>query len=118
MYGLTAWIYHKLCWNPYEDIDALIVEFCDKVYGVASDEMQEYYAYLYKGWTEGESEGIIWNFKIGTEFYLDRFVYQVDIENDIKNVLRKAYEKAETDAARERIGYIKSRYELHFPDEE
>lgn len=118
MYGLTAWIYHKLCWNPYEDIDALIVEFCDKVYGAASDEMQEYYALLYKGWTEGESEGIIWNFKIGTEFYLDRFVYQVDIENDIKNVLRKAYEEAETDAARDRIGYIKSRYELNFPEEE
>ncbi len=117
MNGLSMWIYHKLCWNPYEDVDALIVEFCDKVYGEASDEMQEYYALIYKGWVEGESETYLWNFKIALSFYLDTFVYVVDLEDDIKDALTRAYEAAESDSVKERIGYIKMCYEQNFPEE-
>ena len=50
---LSMWLYYKLCWNPYEDLDALIVEFCDKVYGDASPYMQEYYDLLEVGWKNG-----------------------------------------------------------------
>ncbi|MBE6598430.1 MAG: DUF4838 domain-containing protein [Ruminococcaceae bacterium] len=116
MSGMSIWIYHKLCWNPYEDMDALIVEYCNKVYGAASEEMQEYYNLIYTGWEEGESENIIWNFKIDLQFYLDSFIYVVDLEDDIKNALLRAYEAADTDAAKERILYIKERFDLHFPE--
>jgi hypothetical protein len=107
-------------WNPYEDVDALIVEFCDKVYGEASDEMQEYYATLYKGWNYGSTEilpyefnaKIRWNFD--QQYYYDYFL---DIETDdgvyildsLKDAITRAYEAAD-DKAKE---FIRRPYELY-----
>ncbi len=116
MNSLTAWIYAKLLWNPEEDVDALIDTFCEKVYGEAAEYMREYYDLLYKGWIEGESDMILWNYKITTDFYLDYFVYQPDVERDIIAALRNAYEAAD-DGAKERIRYIKETFEAHFPEE-
>ncbi len=118
MNTLSEWMFAKLLWNPYEDVDALIEYFCDKVYGNASEYMKDYYDLLYKGWTEGESETYLWNFKLTIDYYLDTFVYVVDLENDIKTVLRNAYEAADTDVIKERIRYIKETFERHFPEEE
>ncbi|MBE6599136.1 MAG: DUF4838 domain-containing protein [Ruminococcaceae bacterium] len=115
MNSLTCWIYSKLLWNPEENVDELIEYFCDKVYGDASEHMQEYYSTLYRGWTEGESENLCWNYKITTDFYLDYFVYQTDIEADLIASLRKAYDAAD-DVGKERIRYIKETYEAAFPE--
>ncbi len=117
---MTLWIYYKLLWNPYEDVDALIVEFCDKVYGEASDEMQEYYALLCKGWSYGSTEilpyefnaKIRWNFD--QQYYYDYFL---DIETDdgvyildaLKDAITRAYEAAD-DKAKE---FIRRPYELY-----
>lgn len=117
MNTLNEWIFAKLLWNPEEDVDALIEYFCDKVYGNASQYMKEYYSLLTKGWNEGESETFLWNFKLTTQYYLDTFVYLVDLEDDIKNALRNAYEAAETDVIKNRIGYIKETFERHFPED-
>jgi hypothetical protein len=118
MSSLTIWLYNKLCWNPYEDVDALIVEFCDKVYGAASESMQEYYSLLRKGWTEGDHSFIRWDYRPKIEYYLDRFIYMVELEDDFKTVLAKAYDEVDTVAGKERVGYIKKIYEMNFPDEE
>ncbi|MBE6598429.1 MAG: DUF4838 domain-containing protein [Ruminococcaceae bacterium] len=111
--ALTFWLYSKLAWNPEEDVDALIVEFCDKYYGSASGHMQEYYRLLTKGWEEGESENNLWNFKLDETYYFDTFVYYLDMEGDFIAVLNEAYEAAD-DTVKERIRPIKESYEAYF----
>ncbi len=118
MNTLSNWLYAKLLWNPNEDVDALIRYFCDKVYGSASEHMQEYYRLLTKGWNEGEGDMILWNYKITADFYLDTFVYTVDLEDDIKAALRNAYAAADNYVIEEHIYYILETYEQTFPDEE
>lgn len=39
---LHYWLYMKLCWNPYADVDTLIDEFCRNVYGDAGKYVKEY----------------------------------------------------------------------------
>jgi len=116
---LTRWVYYKLLWNPYEDLDALIVEFCDKVYGNASEHMQEYYALLKEGWDIG-SETILTAFNAeyyyytGVWYYYDYFLA---IENDegvyildeLGKILTKAYEAADDRAK----GFIRYPYEMY-----
>ncbi len=114
---LTFWLIAKLSWNPEEDTDALIVEFCDKVYGNASPYMQEYYRLIEQGWVEGDSEsGTNWRYTTAAALYLDVFVYQVNLEEDILTALRSAYEAAETEVIKERIRPIKESYEAEFPE--
>ncbi len=120
---MSLWIYYKLMWNPYEDVDALIVEFCDKVYGDASDEMQEYYAILYKGWNYGATEILPYEFNakikwnISQDYYLNYFL---DIETDdgvyildaLTDAITRAYEAAD-DQTKE---FIRRPYEMFSQD--
>jgi len=105
---MSQWIYYKLLWNPYEDVDALIVEFCDKVYGDASPYMQEYYDLLELGWAEG-GEAMKEEFNITTEVESNAYFYYfyfLDFDLDdgtyyldaIRDVLTKAYEAADDKA--------------------
>ncbi len=117
MNALTCWIYHKLSWNPSEDVDALIEYFCDKVYGEASKEMQEYYRLIEYGWQNAEeAPNYLWNYKLSDDSYFEVFVYQMDLETDIIETLRAAYDAADTDIIKERIRPIKESYEAAFPD--
>ncbi len=45
---LRTWVFSKLLWNPNEDINELIGEFCDAYYGEASREVQKYIRVLHK----------------------------------------------------------------------
>ncbi len=117
MNTLTFWLYAKLTWDPDADIDELIAYFCDKVYGAASESMQEYYRLIEQGWNEAESRSeYLWNYKHYAEIYFDVFVYQSDVEADIIAALQAAYDVAETDAIKERIRPIKESYEAAFPE--
>ena len=77
---LSQWLFYKLTWNPYEDVDALIVYFCDKVYGDASEYMQEYYNIIRLGW-RGSHEYRAEEFNSGMhlihrpEYYFNFFLY-------------------------------------------
>jgi len=115
MNTFTYWLYSKLAWNPYEDIDALIVEFCNKVYGEASEPMQEYYRLIRQGWEEGDGSAYLWNFKLTKEYYFDTFVYLVDLEDDIVDALNRAYDAAD-DKAKALILPIKNSYEAYFAE--
>jgi hypothetical protein len=112
---MTLWIYYKLMWNPWEDVDALIVKYCDKVYGEASDEMQEYYALLYKSWHYVATEVIPYEFNAHIGLGKDQFYYMdyfLDIEtpdgvyvlDGLKDALSRAWEAAD-DRAKEFIRY-------------
>jgi hypothetical protein len=104
----------KLLWNPYENVDELIVEFCDKVYGEASEAMQDYYRILREGWKIGAelipldfNSMILWN---RDKPYYD--LYFLDVETDdgvhildgLKEALNRAWEAAD-DKAKEFIRY-------------
>ncbi len=110
---LTLWLSQKLMWNPYEDVDALIVRFCDKVYGDASEAMQEYYALLEYGWNYGATEIIPYLFNMELELGWESshyFDYFMDFELEdgtyyldaVKAALAKAWEAAD-DRAKELI---------------
>ncbi len=114
---LSVWLFLKLGWNPYEDVDALIVEFCDKVYGDASDEMQEYYSLLTMGWNEGAAI-IPTEFNARIQLFFDASYYLnyfLDVETEdgvhilsaLKDALTRAYEAAD-DKAKE---FIRRPYE-------
>jgi hypothetical protein len=114
---LSQWLFYKLTWNPYEDVDSLIVYFCDKVYGEASDEMQEYYNLVRKGWRSSDSlRAQVFNSGMTlfrtSEYYFDFFI---DVEVDgihiytaIQEALAKAWEAAD-DRAKE---FIRRPYEV------
>ena len=40
---LQFWLFSKLFWDPYADIDALTELFCQKAYGDAAPHMTRYY---------------------------------------------------------------------------
>ena len=117
---MSLWIYYKLLWNPYEDVAALIVEFCDKVYGDASEIMQEYYRLLYEGWEIG-AETILTAFNAEYYYYTGAwyyYLYFLDVETEdgtnileaLGETLTKAYEAAD-DRAKEFIRYPYEMYQ-------
>ncbi len=115
---LTHWLIFKLSWNPYEDVDALIEYFCDKVYGEASEHMQEYYRVLTVGWNDGAeyiktvfNNNAYWNknYSYYLENFIDTEVDGVHILTEIRNILDKAYDAA-SGQAKDRIGYVREVY--------
>ena len=109
MNALTFWLYSKLAWNPDENINALIVEFCDKAYGDASEAMQEYYALVKQGWDEGK-DGVNVKWYHPLDVYMSNFVLNSGLTDDMQAALDKAFEMAEG-TAKERIRYIKAKFE-------
>ncbi len=122
MNTLTFWLYHKLSWNPEEDIDALITEFCDKVYGDASEAMQDYYRILEEAWEVGR-ESVYDAFNVPMKWNMDLtsytdylfFCMYSDTDRDFGaeavDALNRAWEAA-NDIEKERIRYIKASIEL------
>ncbi len=122
MNAMVYWIYAKLCWNPEEDVDALIVEFCDKYYGGASEQMQEYYRLIEAGWKEGKQYqpyAYAWN--TGFDVYMDCFIYNdyfvenAGLHEKILETLNNAWDAA-NDIEKERIRYIKETMEASIAD--
>lgn len=109
MNALTFWLYSKLAWNPDENINALIVEFCDKAYGDASEAMQEYYALVKLGWDKGK-DGVNVKWYHPLDVYMSNFVLNSGLTDDMQAALDKAFEMAEG-TAKERIRYIKAKFE-------
>jgi len=108
---MTHWLITKLSWNPYEDVDALIEYYCDKVYGEAADEMLEYYRILKMGWDDGAetlysmfNANIRWNSPTMDIYYnfLDTTVDDIYIIEGLGEALDKAWEAAD-DRAKEFI---------------
>jgi len=122
MNTLTFWLYHKLAWNPEEDIDALIVEFCDKVYGNASAAMQDYYRIIEEAWEVGRESvydafnvPMRWNTDLVTVTDYLFFCMYSDTDRDFGaeavDALNRAWEAA-NDTEKERIRYIKASIEM------
>ncbi len=125
MNALSFWVYGKLLWNPYEDVDALVVKFCDKVYGNASEHMQEFYRLVQMGWKDGADLmstefNNVYKFSTPPMTYWDYFINvtvgDVNILEGIQEALQKAWDAA-NDAEKAHIRYIKEVFdnpEEHF----
>jgi hypothetical protein len=122
MNALTFWLYNKLTWNPYEDVDALIKLFCDKSYGDASESMQEYYRLIKAGFDEGRALGrenghLKMKWFSRPEVYWDNFIDNYDfVENEgllekIRTALHNAYDAA-NDTEKKRIEHIMECYDI------
>ena len=107
MNQMLYWLYSKLAWNPYEDVDALIVEYCDKVYGDASAAMQEYYRLMKQGWDEGRvtCKEAIHHYTHYLRYYI-LFVKKTGIGHPVIDALNEAYEAA-SGPIRDVIGYMR-----------
>ncbi len=104
MNAMTYWIYHKLAWNPEEDVDALIQYYCEKVYGDAADEMLEFYRILEMAWDEGRQlmSGEFNRFYLFCSNADIYWLYFFDVELDegytldlLREALHKAYDAAD-----------------------
>ena len=108
MNALTFWLYSKLAWDPYADIDALIEEFCDKSYGAASEYMQEYYAYLQNAWDTGK-EGVNLVYNLPLYVYIETFIKDSGFIDEMQAALDNAYNSA-NDIEKQRIKHIKDTF--------
>ena len=106
MNALTFWLYTKLAWNPDEDVNALITDFCDKVYGDASPYMQEYYRLIKQGWDDGVQAGKrLVDHHTETVDYFKRFVRDPGIGHPVLDTLELALEAAKG-PVKEKIQWI------------
>ncbi len=116
MNTLTFWLFGKLCWNPDEDVPALIETFCRKVYGEAWEEMHRYYTLLLKGWTEGRNDDIRWDWDLKElGLYMENFIEKQNLAPSILDALRKAWDAA-NNVEKARIRRIKEVYENYFAE--
>lgn len=108
MNQLTFWLYGKLAWDPYADVEALIAEFCEKVYGDAGKFMLEYYSYLREAWVDGrEGVDLQWNTELQT--YLDSFLLDCGKLDEMAAALNYAWNAA-NNVEKERICYIRETF--------
>ena len=108
MNSLTYWIFHKLAWNPNENVNALIDQFCKTVYGDAAIYMRQYYSYLKQGWNSGTLD-IQWTTS-AADLY-NAFVITPGVADDIQTALYNAMAAVEGQSVyQERIRYIKETF--------
>ncbi|MBQ4291090.1 MAG: DUF4838 domain-containing protein, partial [Clostridia bacterium] len=110
MNALSFWLYGKLSWNPYEDLQSLIDEFCEKVYGPAAESMREYYRILENSWeTVSKTYKRALNHGEHYSFFYRDAIYKAGIGHDVVDTLNSAYEEA-VGPVKEVIGYIRDCY--------
>ena len=110
MNGLIYWIYGKLAWNPWEDVDALVEQYCDRVYGEAGPYMKEYYRLLEQGWDEGtETYRQEINHHTIPYTYYKVFVKATGIGHAAIDALNQAYD-ASTGQWQTIIGYMRDTF--------
>ena len=107
---LTYWLYGRLSWNPYEDLQSLIDLFCEKVYGPAAESMKEYYRLIKDSWDENSKTcRFALEHSDLTADYYKTFIYKPGIGHDVLDILEKAYNEADG-PVKEVIGYVRECY--------
>jgi hypothetical protein len=48
--GVVTYLYHKLMWNPDLDVDAMLAEYCQIMFGPAGPDVSTYYQTIIKRW--------------------------------------------------------------------
>lgn len=109
--GAKAWLLMKLLWNPRQDVDALLDEWCERACGLAAaSKLKEYYAIWEKFWTKDILESTWWHGKgpylsVAHTNYLQDIPPEYVKESD--RLLDEALALAETPAQKVRVGGLR-----------
>ena len=108
MNHMTYWLYHKLSWNPYIDLDAEVEYFCNKVYGPeAGPYMLDYYRVL-KDCFDNTDFDIHYTTRMPD--YLNNFILNQGLKQiEMQEAITNAYKAAEG-VYKDRIKYIYDSY--------
>ena len=112
MNALTIWLYGRLSWNPYEDLDALIDRFCEKVYGPAAEPMRDYYRIILESWeitSKTYPRAVEHDDPRLPSNYVLFFIHKTGIGHAVIDALDLALERAE-EPMKDVIGYIRESY--------
>lgn len=86
---LSIYVWLKVLWDPDVNVDAIVEEYCRRMYGPASGTMRELVGMLIEGWEDSEWDPHVLSPKT---------VYQQSFPREdvlkIKGLLEKAYEQA------------------------
>ena len=106
--ALTFWLYAKLSWNPFADLDALIGLFCERVYGPAAETMKAYYALIRGAWDTVSKTypKVVYHDRPSAEDWFRAFVEEPGIGDPMLALLNRAESEAEG-PVRDRIRYIR-----------
>jgi len=104
---LQFWLFSKLFWDPYADIDALTELFCQKAYGDAAPHMLRYYKLVEQGWNSKYTT-IRWSTDLRT--YVKTFILDSGLVDEMQDALDKAWAAA-NEIQKERIQPIKEAFE-------
>ncbi|MGI5855562.1 MAG: DUF4838 domain-containing protein [Candidatus Merdivicinus sp.] len=107
MNHLYYWLMDRLMWDPYADLDALTVDFCDKAYGEGSEAMQEYYRLIQSGWDMYDD--YVW-YTSGGDTYIKKFIIDAGVGEAASKALADAY-AASDEAGQKRIALIQEIFE-------
>jgi len=115
MNAMTYWLYSKLAWNPYEDVEALIDYYCEKVFRDAAPYMREYYDLIEAGWAAGREtlKEEYANHMKYNRLIIDYWDLFIDIEIDGESLYEKICATLENawnaadDKAKEHIRYMR-----------
>lgn len=111
--GPKAWIVEKLVWNPFQDEDKLLREWCKYVFQEAAEPMEEYFRTLEEIWCKnGPKAG-----KARGKFYLmfdDRqlLIFPPDDVERCMKILEKAKKVARQEIVKKRIEYFESTFKI------
>lgn len=103
MNEMYYWITNRLMWNFDLNIGAMKENFCEIVYGNASEEMLRYYDLIEKGWMERDAYVI---YSTGGDVYTKEFIINAGVADEIQGTLDKALTKKLTHVQRRKIQAI------------
>jgi len=103
--GIVLYLWYQALWNPSINVDAMIEEYCDLMFGPAAPTMKEYWKLIIYRW-----EKLLWkkmpdmeNRKdrmgsiIPREFYFSE-TYPKAIRNKLEKMLKKALQETSADS--------------------
>ncbi|MDY3286421.1 MAG: DUF4838 domain-containing protein [Eubacteriales bacterium] len=104
MNHLYYWLMNELFWDPYADLDALAVKFCDAAYGNGSKYMQEYYRLIQEGWDANDD--MVW-YITGGDTYIKKYIIDAGNADAVMTALNRALSMANGELERTRIRLIR-----------
>lgn len=85
----TFYIWYRLLWDPYFNVDAALDEYCTLMYGAAAPEMKEIITLLTDRW-----ENVKWNEKIFDNTVKSSMIYGKTMSKSEISRLESLYQKA------------------------
>ncbi len=98
--GPKAWIASQLMWDPDQDADALLGDFCHGMFGAAANPMRRYFDLCERVWMTQPGEGKWFRYYYKIE---QLALYPDEVCREAEGHLARAAEAADSDLARERV---------------